>query len=295
MLQTTNTIVPFRNENPPAFFDVEMKPLTVQVPFGNGFNYESIPQNMAMAVVNSETNQALGIHTNSYKLVAHAEVYNAVSKAIEEANISKDFTITHGTMRNGAQYRGEVIFNDLVIEPVVDDIIKYRLRFWNSYDGSLSIGIMCDGLRLWCLNGCTTPDTIAGYRAKHTSNINIEGMGKSIGHSLDMFHNNRKVYKLMADTYLSYAELEHNLKNFCRYTTASGKVRINEKRYTDVKQSIDTNIHLLGENLWALYNGLTQWATHSENVNGYHSGITRERQIHDFMVGTLPAYNKLSA
>ena len=48
MLQTTNTIVPFRNENPPAFFDVEMKPLTMQVPFGNGFNYESIPENMAM-------------------------------------------------------------------------------------------------------------------------------------------------------------------------------------------------------------------------------------------------------
>lgn len=295
MLETMNTIVPFRNETHPAFFDVDMLPLSTKSPFGGGFNFDDVPEAMAMAVVNTDTGKPLGIHTNSYKLVSHEEVYHAVIDAVEESNISKDFKVNFGTMRTGAQFRGEVIFDDLVIEPVKDDIIKYRLRFWNSYDGSLSIGIMCDGLRLWCLNGCTTPDTIAGYRAKHTSNINIKAMGKSIGHSLDMFHNNRDVYKLMADTHLSYAEMEHNLMNFCRYTTASGKVRLNMKRYTEVKECIDNNIKLLGDNLWALYNGLTQWATHTRNPNGYHSGLNRERQIHNFMVTTLPPYNKLSA
>ena len=294
MLQTANTIIPFHNEKPPAFFDVEMLPLTTKVPFGNGYNYENIPEAMAMAVVNSETQQPLGIHTNSYKLVSHKEVYDAVCEAVEESNISKDYKITLGTMRDGAQFRGEIIFDDLIIEPVVDDVIKYRLRFWNSYDGSLSIGIMCDGLRLWCLNGCTTPDTIAGYRAKHTSNINIKGMGKSIGHSLDMFHNNRDVYKRMAETKLVYTNMEDRLMNFCFYKTASGKIKLNEKRFADIKFCIDKNINILGCNLWALYNGLTQWATHIENPNGYHSGISREREIHSYMSNALPEYNKLS-
>ena len=62
--------------------------------------------------------------------------------------------------------RGRFLFNDLVIEPDVGDVIKHEILFYNSYDGSWAFQQTSRGHRLWCKNGCTNAMTVANTWAK---------------------------------------------------------------------------------------------------------------------------------
>ena len=52
---------------------------------------------------------------------------------------------------NGALLKATIGFNDITIEPVVGDYIRFDINFWNSYNGQWSIQISGDGRRLFCM------------------------------------------------------------------------------------------------------------------------------------------------
>ena len=85
---------------------------------------------MAMAVVNQDSGRILGVHTSSYQIVSHKEVWDSIAQGITQTSLPKNISVEYQTTDPFASaFRADFIFNDLVIEPKVDDIIKYRIRF----------------------------------------------------------------------------------------------------------------------------------------------------------------------
>ena len=107
------------------------------------------------AVVRTDTNDVLGVHGSRYTIVSNSDVVNSIDDAIRKANISKDVSVKISSIEGGRKMRGEILFNDLTDEPSVGDYVKFRISFFNSYDGSWAFTQAADGLRLFCLNGCT--------------------------------------------------------------------------------------------------------------------------------------------
>lgn len=234
-------------------------------------NDTAVPKNMARAIVRTDTNEVLGVHGSKYKPIKHETVVNAMVDAVLDSGISRDYDLTIVSHDNGAKLRGRFLFNDLVIEPKVGDIIKHEILFYNSYDGSWAFQQTSRGNRVWCDNGCSSPMTVANTWAKHTTNVNVRGSTNKIVAGLETFMQEEAVYKQWMETHVNdntaYEFFKHKL---CRYPTNDGSVKINERRYQQLCGQWHKEKVQLGPSKWALYNACTHWATHTGETKTPH-------------------------
>lgn len=244
-------------------FPVETQPV---------FDQLGQPIDGSQCIVRTDTNQVLGVHGSRYHLVPHDDVVNSIYDAVQTANISHDFDMKVDVIEDGRKMRGEILFNDLVTEPAVGDIVKFRVSFFNSYDGSWSFSQAADGLRLWCLNGCTTPMGTARSRYKHTQSINIEGSAAKIGLGLETFMNDKEKWQ----AWMQHKVQDDFVETFFKRTLAKAasrqqlKTKTNEKQLENLLGIWSNEKAQLGSNKWALYNAMTYWATHTNDLKNPH-------------------------
>lgn len=230
-----------------------------------------VPENMARAIVRTDTNQVLGVHGKKYKPITNMTVVNAMVDAVDESGISRDYDLTIDSLDGGAKMRGRFLFNDLVIEPDVGDVIKHEILFYNSYDGSWAFQQTSRGHRLWCKNGCTNAMTVSNTWAKHTTNVNVKGSTAKIVAGLETFMQDKDVYKSWMTTSVDdeTAFMFFKMK-LCRYPTQDASIKINESRYEQLCRQWHKEKRQLGSNKWALYNACTHWATHTGDTSTPH-------------------------
>ena len=224
-----------------------------------------VPQSMARAIVRTDTNEVMGVHGSKYKAIKHDDVVNSVFDAIDTSNISKDYTQKIEVFDNGRKLRGTINFPDLVIEPSVGDHINFQVIFFNSYDASWAFGMQAQGLRLWCLNGCTSPDTVAKTVAKHTTNVNVYSSSAKIHAGLDAFFNSKDTYQEWMRYLITDSTTEQFFKStLCHVRNNTSEKKYNFKQLDALMGSWRQNSGHLGKNKWALYNTMTEWATHTD-------------------------------
>ena len=220
------------------------------------------------AVVRTDTDQVLGVHGSRYKIVSHDDVVNSVLDGIKTADLSDDYEVSVDVLEDGRKLRGEILFNNLTVEPAVGDYVKFRVSFFNSYDASWSFSQQANGLRLWCLNGCTTPDTVARSRYKHTASINVEGAAAKVINGLEHFKSRKEVWQDWMQTKLEQPQIENFFKKtVCKtFTRQQSVTKTNEKQLENLLSIWSDERSSLGSNKWALYNCLTYWATHTQEL-----------------------------
>ena len=220
------------------------------------------------AVVRTDTDQVLGVHGSRYKIVSHDDVVNSVLDGVKSADLSDDYEVSVDVLEDGRKLRGEILFNNLTVEPAVGDYVKFRVSFFNSYDASWSFSQQANGLRLWCLNGCTTPDTVARSRYKHTASINVEGAAAKVVNGLEHFQSRKDVWQSWMQTKLEQQQIENFFKKtVCKaFTRQQSVTKTNEKQLENLLSIWSDERSSLGSNKWALYNCLTYWATHTQDL-----------------------------
>lgn len=257
-------------------FDVETYDLKVRKLFGDEI---VVPPNMAQAVVRTDTNQILGVHTDKYKIIKHDDVVNSVMDSIQSANLSHDYTVDVQVLDDGRKLKGEILFNDITIEPQKDDYIKFRVPFYNSYDGSWSFSVTCDGIRLWCLNGCTTPDTITKSVSKHTASANVTSSTAKVQRGFEMFLQSEDKYRNYTNIDISSTLASNVFRKLTKLPSvdSADRNKFNEKQMSNLRYQWRNEKAELGSNAWALYNTLTHWATHTSEYK-QPAATTRNRE-----------------
>jgi len=224
-----------------------------------------VPQQMAQAVVRTDTNAVLGVHTGSYKLVPHADIVDKVNEAIKKASLSTNVEHTVETFENGAKLRGKFRFHDITVkDPVIGEMIRFDVDYLNSYDGQWSIMMRAQGYRLWCDNGCASPNPLTFDRRRHTSGFSIEGSAEKIKNSVKIFHEDRERWEAWSKQRLDFLDVQKLLeKTLCKSTTATTKSKVNQTRLENIMGQYRKESNELGSNKWALYNACTYWASHA--------------------------------
>jgi len=237
-------------------------------------------------VMRTDTNDVLGVHGSRYKAVTHDDVVNSIIDGVRQANLSSDWKEQVQVFENGKKIRGHILFNDLTIEPSIGDYTKFKIDFFNSYDASWSFSQQASGLRLWCLNGCTTPDAVARSKYKHTSSINVEGSANKMINGVQHFMSRKEVWKSWKQTTVT----DNMAETFFKRTVAKGFTRqqqvtkTNEKQLENLLAIWGNESGSLGQNKWALYNCLTYWATHTGELRSPHTAsYNREGLISNAM------------
>jgi len=240
-------------------FPVEEQPVFTQ-------DGELIPDHKC--IVRTDTGKTLGLHGSRYKMIPHEDVVESIVDGVKASNLTSDYEISVNVAEDGRKLRGEIIFPDLVQEPVVGDYTQFRVSFFNSYDGSWPFSQQANGLRLFCLNGCTTPDSIARSRFKHTASVNVDGSAAKIIGGAEHFMSRSKEWQSWMQTRLNNDQVEQFFRStICKVVTKQKQiVKTNEKQLENLISGWDREKAGLGRNKWALYNCLTYWATHTDDL-----------------------------
>jgi hypothetical protein len=240
-------------------FPVEEQPVFTQ-------DGELIPDHKC--IVRTDTGKTLGMHGSRYKMIPHEDVVESIIDGVKASNLTSDYEVSVRVADDGRKLRGEIIFPDLVQEPAVGDYTQFRVSFFNSYDGSWPFSQQANGLRLWCLNGCTTPDAIAKSRFKHTSSVNVDGSAAKIIGGAEHFMGRSKEWQSWMRTRLNNDQVEQFFRStICKVVTKQKQmVKTNEKQLENLISGWDREKADLGWNKWALYNCLTHWATHTNDL-----------------------------
>jgi len=258
-------------------FPVEMQPVFTEE--GN-----EIPNHKC--IVRTDTGDTLGLHGSQYKMIPHDDVVNSIIDGVSAANLSTDYEVKVDVIDNGRKIRGEIVFGDIIQQPSVGDIIKYRISFFNSYDGSWAFAQKANALRLWCLNGCTTPDLIASSRFKHTASVDVIGSADKVISGADHFMNRAEEWQSWMKSQLNDDQAENFFRStLCKVTTKQKQVeKTNERQLENLISGWQTEAAALGRNKWALYNCLTSWATHTNDLRAPHvARYNREAAISNAM------------
>jgi len=240
-------------------FPVEEQPVYTQ-------DGELIPDHKC--IVRTDTGKTLGLHGSRYRMIPHDDVVNSILDGVKASNLTSDYEVSVDVIEGGRKLRGEIIFPDLVQQPAVGDYVQFRVSFFNSYDGSWSFSQQANGLRLWCLNGCTTPDAIAKSRFKHTASVNVDGSAAKIIGGAEHFMGRSKQWQSWMQTRLNNDQVEQFFRStICKVVTKQQQVtKTNEKQLENLISGWDREKVDLGWNKWALYNCLTHWATHTNDL-----------------------------
>jgi hypothetical protein len=240
-------------------FPVEEQPVFTQ-------DGELIPDHKC--IVRTDTGKTLGLHGSRYKMIPHEDVVESIVDGVKASNLTSDYQISVNVAEDGRKLRGEIIFPNLVQEPVVGDYTQFRVSFFNSYDGSWPFSQQANGLRLFCLNGCTTPDSIARSRFKHTASVNVDGSAAKIIGGAEHFMSRSKEWQSWMKTRLNNDQVEQFFRStICKVVTKQKQiVKTNEKQLENLISGWDREKAGLGRNKWALYNCLTYWATHTDDL-----------------------------
>ena len=222
-------------------------------------------------IIRSDTEEYLGDHSRSYRPVTHAKVLDPV---IDIAESMKTPYITQVNMiDNGAMMEAKLIFKEICFDdPAMQDYIAFQIVLRNSYNGVWSVMIQADGLRLWCMNGCTTPDKIANYRQKHNGHFNYNF--DHIKHSVELFRNNEPRFREWYNTPVVSDEVDRLFSKltWTQKPTIDGRYR-NETQYQKLQQHWGDYCHNIGRNKWALYNAVTHWISRPVNVSSTNKTI----------------------
>lgn len=139
------------------------------------------------AVVRDDTGQVLGILSQNYTLLKHADVIDAFRKALESYSFEERIQVA----KDGAHLFATYKLNAIKVEVRPDDLVSLQFVVKNSYDGSSTLQIMLGAYRLVCSNGMIVGKNFFNFSQKHvggSNDIKIEKIRERIENLIAQFN-----------------------------------------------------------------------------------------------------------
>ena len=212
--------------------------------------------------------------SNTYQLVPHHELFAEQAKILGQSDLPLDnITVKDQLYKGGLQAHRTIFFHDL--ETTVSnnkDKVLSRIDILNSCDMSWSFQVFSGAYRDLCRNTLVFGGQKAYHQqAKHTRNLSTTALMTKASIGLE-FWNNQK------DTMLNWRAKDMSLEQFgqilkqtiCKKRSKSAELNltnpINETKMNYLLDRFEKETPDLGKTMWAGYNALTHWATHTDET-----------------------------
>ena len=212
--------------------------------------------------------------SSTYQLVAHHELFSEQAKILGQSDLPlENITVKDQLYKDGLQAHRTIFFHDL--ETTVSnnkDKVLSRIDIFNSCDMSWSFQVFSGAYRDLCRNTLVFGGQKAYHQqAKHTRNLSTTALMTKASIGLE-FWNNQK------ETMLNWRAKDMSLEQFgqilkqtiCKKRSKSAELNltnpINETKMNYLLDRFEKETPDLGNTMWAGYNALTHWATHTDET-----------------------------
>ena len=232
-------------------------------------------------VYRTDTGAELGVHSKAYKAVPPKVMIDQTRAIIMRSELNTDdieesIQTSHSGSRTFVKYK---LPNHTYTTPDGDTAALSLLAI-TSTDSSWPFMISVAAIQRACTNlQVFVSGEVAVFRAKHTTNLDIEHGSRTIVKALDTFENERDLWAKMVETKLStrfaflmFAEAagckEKVMELMEQYPNMGGQQIIAEFRRSNKALQYMWDVYKtysgrFGSTEWAAYNTLTDWSTHA--------------------------------
>lgn len=228
------------------------------------------------AIQNTRTGEILDTRPigKTYQLVPHDTLFERQAELLAGSNLpSSNLSITDRIYDAGLRAHRTIYFNDLrtTIGDSLDTVVC-RMDIFNSIDMSWAFQIFSGAYRDLCRNTCVFGGEKAYHQKhKHTKNLSPDALISKAGGSLEMWTEQRDQMRLWTRAKLSDQDFAGLLaETICykptRATDAGQGKPVNERRMNNLLYLFNKEKAELGNTMWAAYNALTHWATHTNHT-----------------------------
>ena len=212
--------------------------------------------------------------SNTYQLVPHHELFNEQAKILGQSDLPLDnITVKDQLYKDGLQAHRTIFFHDL--ETTVSnnkDKVLSRIDIFNSCDMSWSFQVFSGAYRDLCRNTLVFGGQKAYHQqAKHTRNLSTTALMTKASIGLEFWNNQKETMLNWRAKDMSLEQFGNILKQtICKKKSKSAELNltnpINETKMNYLLDRFEKETPDLGKTMWAGYNALTHWATHTDET-----------------------------
>ena len=229
------------------------------------------------ALVRTDTNESLAVVSGSYQVAQHPDAFRTVERIIAGSDLDlTDIKRTIETSHNGARAYARYTFPAHEIETSRGDTATLEMLARNSFDGSWCFHVDIGAFRGICSNGQVFIEDFAFFKSKHTRGLNMAHAARKLSKSLEVYEQEVERWKKWKRTEVADYEAFNifgkaaNCKYFVNPGVETVSSLLEQPEVSRNKTLVKLWNHFaaeeskaLGNNLWAVYNTLTHWATHA--------------------------------
>ena len=239
-----------------------------------------------VALYNEATGQVMPTCpvNEGYKLEPHDLVFARQSQQLQTSDLPIDnVTVIDRLFENGLKAHRTVVFNDMQ-EAISDsrDLVRCRFDIFNSVNKSWAFQVFSGAYRDLCRNTLVFGGEKAYHqKKKHTVNLDTAAMTQKAIKGLSFWDTSRDAMRLWNNSPLSVQDFSDILVHtICAKTDKAAETghgsAVNTKRLNYLLHRFDEERDELGRTLWAAYNALTHWATHTDVTYTLDDGKERK-------------------
>ena len=262
-----------------AEFNVSRMPLYID---GAYQEYDTIGSHVAL--LRDDTDQVLSIVGSKYRPVTHQEAFDTAEDVIMRSDLNLDGINRHTAVsHNGARAYSTWTLPEHRVTLRKDDDVALQISARNSYDGSWSFVVEVGGYRFICLNMQVFANNFAIHKSKHTQGLNLDSIASKLSEAIKVYDKETDMWKELVDTNVNNYQAMEVLASLANSKVAGNMVK-NMASNPEYRNVIDiiyepevvrnktlktlyfqwlSERRQLGTTGWALYNAMTNWATHA--------------------------------
>lgn len=220
------------------------------------------------AIINAETNEALGIVSNGYKVVPNSEIFESFAQSIVGSNIdTTDMSVNVIATPTRSRSIVDFTFPAESFHVAHDSsATSLSITALNSYDGSTRFMAKAGGLRMKCLNGQIFGSVAGSYSATHTQSLDVDAGAQRVIQMIQDFQQSKEYFGRMMANKIKLSEADDVLLRFLKLSTTEESSRTN-KRFLKISDTFQQYVKEMGMNAYALYNCMTDYVSHSAPRN----------------------------
>ena len=256
----------------------ERVPIVAEIPVGIGQTMP-VKHEGYSAVYNSASGQLVDMRpiADSYQLVPHQKMLATQASQLADSPLGGEtVTVVDRIYEEGAKAHRTIYFDNLkadVKSRAGHDSVIPRLDVFNSINMAWAFQVFSGAYRDLCRNTLVFGGQKAYHqKRKHTRGLDVGSLtGKGV-YSLGMFQGQREQMDLWARTGLSErAFVDILVGTICKKDKKASdfdKQPINKQLLNTLIDQYKIEARELGETMWAGYNALTHWSTHTLETKG---------------------------
>lgn len=221
----------------------------------------------------NDTGEHLGTVGEKYQVFQNYELAETIVEASEGMNLEVS---RGGMLQNGKKVYLQIGLPD---ELIGESKVKRYITALNSHDGSSSIGFGTSNTVVICQNTFNkSMRDVSRIRHTMTAKERVTAAMEDIRRSILGEEMIMTQFKQMCDTKLEDEILEKIIKSCFKVTDVNEAPSTRKmNQMTQVAADIATDVKIHGNNLWALFNGITRYTNHHM--------VKPDKQAEHLMVG----------